>query len=96
MTRTEKFRNCEVIIDEDEKLVYIEIFKPMKSSFSISDKVYEFLKKGYRIKVMMPNSYIILADPESYYNKEEVKTKYEGHDNWYRYWFSRRGEIPNG
>ena len=65
----------------------MEIYKPLGNIFSISDKVYGYIQRGYTAHIKLPTRSVKLDKETSYARKEEVKSKYAGSPSWYRYWF---------
>ena len=78
-------RGCEVEIDG--RSISMRINKPLGGVFSISDKVYNYIKKGYTGIIMLPDCIQIIKRETIPFKREEVKSKFAGCKPWYRYWF---------
>ena len=68
--------------------IYLAINKSQAGMFSISDKIREYLGKGFTAKVMVDGGVRYLKGDTPYSFKERVKTKFPNASDWYRYWYS--------
>lgn len=69
------------------KTMKLSIYKPLGNVFSINDKVYSYLKRGYEVVVDVKGKEVRLDGSSSFLRKEEVKSKFMGSPSWYRYWY---------
>jgi hypothetical protein len=69
------------------KTIKLSIRKPLGNVFSVNDKIYEYLKKGYELVVSLDGKEVKLDGSSSFLRREEVKSKYLGSPSWYRYWY---------
>ena len=83
-------RGQPVEINMDSRSLKVVIHKPMRNSFSISDKIFKYLGKGYIVNVALPKREMSLTKENKHFLKEEVKSKFPGAASWYRYWY----QIP--
>jgi hypothetical protein len=81
-------RGQPVDVDSKTKTVSVTIYKPLLTTFSLSDKIVEYLKKNYRIKVYLPDKECILTPQDKPFRVESVPSKFENLRPWHRHWFS--------
>lgn len=80
-------RGQQVLINKETGIVHIDIKKPYGNTFSLSDKAMNYLTKGYKIAVNLPDRKQIISKESIPFRKETVKSKFPGSKDWYRYWF---------
>lgn len=82
-----KLRGQPVDIDTKYKTLTVKIFHPLGLVYSLSDKIVNYLSKGYTIVVNLPELTQEIKSISESFRKEEVKSKFENCPSWYRYWF---------
>ena len=75
------------LLNINDNTIFFNILKPLKNTFSINDKIYEFLTKGYIAQVTILTQKVILTKDTPFIKKEEVKSKFIGASPWSRYWY---------
>lgn len=90
-----KLRGQVVEIDTINKVIHMEIKKPTKKSFSISDKIAEYVLRGFSIKVKIGEKIQVITDMSKAFKEEVVSSKFAGYDPWHRYWFFIEDETEN-
>lgn len=75
----------------DGRRLYIEIYKPVGQSFSISDKIKGHLDKGGEVVVKVAGRLILLTRTTPFLWQERVKSKFPNSPDWYRFWY----KIPS-
>lgn len=88
-----KIRGQEVDIFKPKKLIVIHIYKPKNKTFSLSDKLLSYTKKGYAIKVILPDGEKLITYHTRPFCKEEVPSHFPGAYAWKRYWFAYKPEV---
>ena len=61
--------------------------------FSISDKLYGYMRLGYIVNVRILGSTKMLSIKDKYVFKEEVPSKFSNGVNWHRYWYKKNGHA---
>ena len=82
-----KLRGQTVDIDTKEKILYMKILKPNGKTFSISDRIVDYVNKGYAVHVEVLGKVQIITNMSKCFKEEEVTSKFAGYQSWYRYWF---------
>lgn len=77
-------------VDESKKEMYLTINKAMKDKFSISDVAWKKVQVGYTAKITVLGKEVVITKNTTILFKEEVPSKFDGMESWYRIWFPIR------
>jgi len=82
-----KLRGQEVEFDHGKKIMRIEIYKPYGNTFSLSDKIYKNIQKGFKAIVTHGDKESTITKDTPFLRKEPVKSNFKDSQPWHRYWY---------
>lgn len=82
-----RVRGQDILSDKEKMELHIYIRHPQGHAFSLSDKLVQYTKYGFKIIVHLPDRVQIVDMNTPHFHVETVKSKFPNAKSWYRLWF---------